>query len=114
MITSRHIALTIIPSRLAQPTWQPSWDIVTSRHKLVVIPLKLPLRLVRVNRISLGKRTLVYLSSWRETECLLTIDLATQGGGGISPTFGAALWILDYVMQTLTMGTKVKFPSLAI
>jgi hypothetical protein len=25
---------------------------------------------------------------------------ATQGGGGISPTFGAALWILDYVMQT--------------
>ncbi|KAJ5557381.1 beta-glucuronidase [Penicillium frequentans] len=31
---------------------------------------------------------------------------ATGGGGGISPTFGAGLWILDYVMQTLIMGTK--------
>lgn len=38
---------------------------------------------------------------------VLTIALATQGGGGISPTFGAALWILDYVMQTLIMGTQV-------
>lgn len=33
---------------------------------------------------------------------------ATQGGGGISPTFGAALWILDYVMQFLLMGTQVS------
>jgi hypothetical protein len=41
------------------------------------------------------------------------IDLATQGGGGISPTFGAALWILDYVMQTVIMGTKVRFVSSA-
>lgn len=31
---------------------------------------------------------------------------ATQGGGGISPTFGAALWILDYVLQTVTLGTN--------
>ncbi|KAJ5638261.1 beta-glucuronidase [Penicillium lividum] len=31
---------------------------------------------------------------------------ATGGGGGISPTFGAGLWILDYVMQSLIMGTK--------
>lgn len=44
----------------------------------------------------------------RVNEYLLTIALATQGGGGISPTFGAALWILDYVMQTLLMGTKVN------
>jgi hypothetical protein len=34
---------------------------------------------------------------------------ATQGGGGISPTFGAGLWILDYIMQTLILGTKVVF-----
>ncbi|KAJ5946929.1 beta-glucuronidase [Penicillium verhagenii] len=31
---------------------------------------------------------------------------ATGGGGGISPTFGAGLWILDYVMQSLVMGSK--------
>ncbi|KAJ5205099.1 beta-glucuronidase [Penicillium cinerascens] len=31
---------------------------------------------------------------------------ATGGGGGISPTFGAALWILDYVMQSVIMGVK--------
>ncbi|GAB1193953.1 hypothetical protein APSETT444_003190 [Aspergillus pseudonomiae] len=31
---------------------------------------------------------------------------ATQGGGGISPTYGAGLWILDYVMQTLLLGTQ--------
>ncbi|KAJ5624035.1 hypothetical protein N7510_000344 [Penicillium lagena] len=34
---------------------------------------------------------------------------ATQGGGGISPTFGAGLWILDYVMQTLLMGTEALY-----
>ncbi|KAJ5799581.1 CAZyme family GH79 [Penicillium psychrosexuale] len=34
---------------------------------------------------------------------------ATQGGGGISPTFGAALWILDYVMQTVLMGTNALY-----
>ncbi|KPM35796.1 hypothetical protein AK830_g10777 [Neonectria ditissima] len=34
---------------------------------------------------------------------------ATQGGGGISPTFGAALWILDYVMQSLLMGTQALY-----
>ncbi|KAF7595496.1 hypothetical protein BBP40_005832 [Aspergillus hancockii] len=36
-------------------------------------------------------------------------ESATQGGGGISPTFGAGLWILDYVMQTLLMGTKALY-----
>jgi hypothetical protein len=111
---SSHIARTIIPSRLAQPTWQLLWDTVASRLRSVGIRLKLPLRPVRVNRISLGKRTLVSLSSLRKTEYLLTIDLATQGGGGISPTFGAALWILDYVMQTVIMGTKVRFLSLVL
>lgn len=34
--------------------------------------------------------------------------LATGGGGGISPTFGAALWIVDYVMQSLILGIKVR------
>ncbi|KAF7624863.1 hypothetical protein F9C07_2154790 [Aspergillus flavus] len=34
---------------------------------------------------------------------------ATQGGGGISPTYGAGLWILDYVMQTLLMGTQALY-----
>jgi hypothetical protein len=29
---------------------------------------------------------------------------ATCGGGGISPTFGAALWILDYVLQGAVNG----------
>lgn len=45
---------------------------------------------------------------------MLTVIVATQGGGGISPTFGAALWILDYVMQTVIMGTKVGFVSSVI
>ncbi|EHA27657.1 hypothetical protein ASPNIDRAFT_41596 [Aspergillus niger ATCC 1015] len=31
---------------------------------------------------------------------------ATGGGGGISPTFGAGLWILDYVMQATILGVK--------
>ncbi|KAF4551086.1 Glycosyl hydrolase family 79 C-terminal beta domain-containing protein 2 [Elsinoe fawcettii] len=29
---------------------------------------------------------------------------ATQGGGGISPTFGAAIWVLDYVIQSVILG----------
>jgi hypothetical protein len=29
---------------------------------------------------------------------------ATCGGGGISPTFGAALWIIDYVFQSVILG----------
>jgi hypothetical protein len=29
---------------------------------------------------------------------------ATCGGGGISPTFGAALWIVDYVLQAVHLG----------
>lgn len=29
---------------------------------------------------------------------------ATCGGGGISPTFGAALWIVDYVLQAVLLG----------
>lgn len=33
---------------------------------------------------------------------------ATQGGGGISPTYGAGLWLLDYVMQMLLLGTDVR------
>lgn len=36
------------------------------------------------------------------------VSLATQGGGGISPTYGAGLWLLDYVMQSLIMGTEVR------
>ncbi|EXK26113.1 hypothetical protein FOMG_17275 [Fusarium oxysporum f. sp. melonis 26406] len=34
---------------------------------------------------------------------------ATQGGGGISPTYGAGLWLLDYVMQSLIMGTETLY-----
>lgn len=30
--------------------------------------------------------------------------IATCGGGGISPTFGAALWIIDYVLQSALIG----------
>ncbi|KAI0633644.1 hypothetical protein C8Q77DRAFT_1057947 [Trametes polyzona] len=29
---------------------------------------------------------------------------ATCGGGGISPTFGAAIWIIDYVLQSALIG----------
>ena len=35
---------------------------------------------------------------------VLTLDSATCGGGGISPTFGAALWIIDYVLQSALIG----------
>ncbi|KAF4499689.1 hypothetical protein FAGAP_4140 [Fusarium agapanthi] len=34
---------------------------------------------------------------------------ATQGGGGISPTYGAGFWLLDYVMQSLIMGTETLY-----
>ncbi|CAG9997128.1 unnamed protein product [Clonostachys byssicola] len=34
---------------------------------------------------------------------------ATQGGGGISQTYGAALWILDYTMQSLVLGTEAFY-----
>ena len=37
---------------------------------------------------------------------------ATQGGGGISPTYGAGLWILDYIMQSTMNGIQVGFPSM--
>lgn len=30
--------------------------------------------------------------------------LATCGGGGISPTFGAGLWVMDYVLQGALTG----------
>ncbi|KAL2843388.1 hypothetical protein BJX68DRAFT_270121 [Aspergillus pseudodeflectus] len=36
------------------------------------------------------------------------LRIATQGGCGISPAFGAALWIVDYVMPTVLMGTEVS------
>ena len=65
---------------------------------------------MRASRIFSVKQTLVSLPL-EKRECLLTSILATQGGGGISPTFGAALWILDYVMQTLLMGTEVMLSS---
>ncbi|KAF7189980.1 Beta-glucuronidase, partial [Pseudocercospora fuligena] len=31
---------------------------------------------------------------------------ATQGGGGISPMFGSALWVMDYSLQLLYMGSE--------
>ncbi|GAB7358991.1 hypothetical protein MBLNU230_g5064t1 [Neophaeotheca triangularis] len=34
---------------------------------------------------------------------------ATQGGGGISPTFGAALWVMDHSLQWLMMGTQALY-----
>lgn len=40
------------------------------------------------------------------------IDIATQGGGGISPTFGAALWVLDYVVQSVILGLEVRCLSM--
>lgn len=61
-----------------------------------------------VNHIFSAKRILVSLTLVKEWKDTLTNVLATQGGGGISPTFGAALWILDYVMQTVIMGTQVE------
>jgi hypothetical protein len=35
------------------------------------------------------------------------LGAATGGGGGISPTFGAALWLMDYSIQLLLMGVEV-------
>ncbi|KAI9324775.1 hypothetical protein DFJ73DRAFT_768003, partial [Zopfochytrium polystomum] len=34
---------------------------------------------------------------------------ATCGGGGISPTFGAALWVVDYTMQLIINGADAIF-----
>ena len=38
----------------------------------------------------------------------LTCVSATGGGGGISPTFGAALWVMDYSLQLILLGVKVR------
>lgn len=45
--------------------------------------------------------SLLYLS-----EFFLTLPLATCGGGGISPTFGAALWVMDYSLQGALKGIE--------
>ncbi|KAM0334424.1 hypothetical protein ACHAQA_001450 [Verticillium albo-atrum] len=34
---------------------------------------------------------------------------ATQGGGGISPTYGAGLWVMDYAIQSAIMGTQALY-----
>ena len=57
--------------------------------------------------ISLAKRIRVCeVSNTREPElCMLTACIiATCGGGGISPTFGAGLWVMDYVLQGALAG----------
>jgi hypothetical protein len=57
----------------------------------------------------LARRTPVRFPFPVYLEEVLKSIIATQGGGGISPTFGAALWVLDYVMQTVLMGTKALY-----
>jgi hypothetical protein len=37
---------------------------------------------------------------------LAETNSATCGGGGISPTFGAALWIIDYSIQAALQGVE--------
>lgn len=64
----------------------------------------------KANPTSLERQTLVRRLHQYIIAVLIRIT-ATQGGGGISPTFGAGLWILDYVMQTVIMGTKVRLPA---
>lgn len=63
--------------------------------------------------MSSGRQTLV--SSLPNFSALfklgLTLCTATQGGGGISPTFGAGLWIVDYVMQAVLLGSEVSNPN---
>ncbi|KAK4500334.1 hypothetical protein PRZ48_008523 [Zasmidium cellare] len=34
---------------------------------------------------------------------------ATQGGGGISPMFGSGLWVMDYSLQMLYLGTEALY-----
>ncbi|CRK25637.1 hypothetical protein BN1708_014263 [Verticillium longisporum] len=34
---------------------------------------------------------------------------ATQGGGGISPTYGAGLWVMDYAIQAAILGTNALY-----
>lgn len=41
-----------------------------------------------------------------QRECYLPFPLATCGGGGISPTFGAALWVMDYSLQGALKGIE--------
>ncbi|TKX19237.1 hypothetical protein C1H76_8615 [Elsinoe australis] len=44
--------------------------------------------------------------SQNKTYLMGETNSATQGGGGISPTFGAALWVLDYVVQSVILGLE--------
>ena len=66
------------------------------------------------NTISWERPTPVrFLTAYAITTYRLTKisgNLATCGGGGISPTFGAALWIIDYVLQaTLNAVDRLYF-----
>ena len=48
--------------------------------------------------------------------CLMSVlnnsshaSAATCGGGGISPTFGAGLWVMDYVIQAALAGVDRSY-----
>jgi hypothetical protein len=71
--------------------------------------LRFLLLLLKASRTYLARLTPVCSYLARFLDIILTVIIATQGGGGISPTFGAALWILDYVMQTVLMGTDALY-----
>lgn len=59
--------------------------------------------------ISSGKPTRVKLSNCETCAFLISVLIATCGGGGISPTFGAALWIVDYALQGVLNGVERQY-----
>ncbi|WPG99103.1 Hypothetical protein R9X50_00191200 [Acrodontium crateriforme] len=58
------------------------------------------------SQISQFRSQVTAASSLRKSFIMGETNSATQGGGGISPTFGSALWVMDYSIQLLLMGTK--------
>lgn len=68
---------------------------------------KLHLRTLLVKGIFLERRIQVRTQYCLNVTMLINkYFIATCGGGGISPTFGAALWVIDYSLQAALNGIE--------
>ncbi|PNS17613.1 hypothetical protein CAC42_3008 [Sphaceloma murrayae] len=68
-----------------------------------------------MNHAAIGQQITPYRSEYetardqRKAYLMGETNSATQGGGGISPTFGAALWVMDYIVQSVILGVDSLF-----
>lgn len=64
----------------------------TTRESVILLA-----RQIQVSRLKAPRSVLTYP---------IHHQLATCGGGGISPTFGAALWVIDFSLQAALVGVE--------